>query len=323
MKATSIAPANIPFVKYMGRKDETLRLPENASISMNLSKLLTTTTVEFSDAYDCDDILLNGEHEEGEGSRVIRHLDRIRTMANISLKARVVSENGFPTGTGLSSSSSGFAALTVAGAAAAGLKLSERELTVLARQGSGSACRSIPDGFVEWLDADTSGESYSYSLYPPDYWEIADVVALVSTERKRVESSLAHRSVSMGPYYRTRIARMPEKVKRCKEFLRTKDFPALGALAEEEALDLHVIFMSVGIIYLTPQSLQLIKLVPEWREQGLPVYFTLNTGQDVHLLCEKKHVGDVQKKLQGLDFVRDVMVNEPAKGARLVGEHLF
>ncbi|MFA4875483.1 MAG: diphosphomevalonate decarboxylase, partial [bacterium] len=150
----------------MGRKDEALRLPENASISMNLSKLLTTTTVEFSNVYDRDDVLLNGEHEEEERSRIIKHLDRIRTMANMSEKARVVSENSFPTGTGLSSSSSGFAALTVAGAAAAGLELSERELTILARQGSGSACRSIPDGFVEWLDADTSGESYSYSLYP-------------------------------------------------------------------------------------------------------------------------------------------------------------
>jgi len=323
MKATSIASANIPFVKYMGRKDEVLRLPENASISMNLSKLLTTTTVEFSDAYERDDILLNGEHEEGEGSRVIRHLDRIRKMAKITLKARVVSENSFPMGTGLSSSSSGFAALTVAGAVAAGLKLSERELTILARQGSGSACRSIPDGFVEWLDASASEGSYSYSLYPPGYWEIADVVALVSTERKHVKSSLAHRSVSTGPYYRARIARMPEKVKRCEEYLKAKDFPALGALAEEEALDLHVIFMSAGIIYLTPQSLQLIKLVPEWREQGLSVYFTLNTGQDVHILCEKKNVENVQKKLQGLDFVRDVIVNEPARGARISEKHLF
>ena len=95
MKATSIAPANLPFVKYMGRKDEVLRLPENASLSMNLSNLLTTTTVEFSDELEHDDILLNGEREEGEGSRGIRHLDRIRQMARINLKARVVSKTVF------------------------------------------------------------------------------------------------------------------------------------------------------------------------------------------------------------------------------------
>jgi len=134
---------------------------------------------------------------------------------------------------------------------------------------------------------------------------------------------VAHQSVSTGPYYRARIARMPEKVKLCKEYLKAKDFPALGAFAEEEALDLHVIFMSAGIIYLTPQSLELIKLVPEWRSDGLPVYFTLNTGQDVHLLCEKKNADAVKEKLKKLGFVRDVIVNEPAKGARLIEEHLF
>ncbi|OGJ62231.1 diphosphomevalonate decarboxylase [Candidatus Peribacteria bacterium RIFCSPLOWO2_01_FULL_51_18] len=323
MKATSIAPANLPFVKYMGRKDEVLRLPENASLSMNLSNLLTTTTVEFSDELEHDDILLNGEREEGEGSRGIRHLDRIRQMARINLKARVVSKNSFPTGTGLSSSSSGFAALTVAGAAAAGLKLSERELTILARQGSGSACRSIPDGFVEWKDAATDKESYAFSLYPSDYWDITDIVAIVSTAKKKIKSSTAHKLVLTSPYFQTRLYGMPEKIRKCKAALKAKNFELLGELAEKEALDLHVIFMSAGIIYLTPQSLELIKLVPEWRAEGLPVYFTLNTGQDVHLLCEKKDCDAVKEKLKNLSFVRDIIVNEPAKGARLVEGHLF
>src|SRR3982074_336513 len=143
MKATALAPSNIAFIKYWGKKDEDLRLPENGSISMNLSNLLTTTTVEFDPNYKDDEIFINDDLDYLMArKRVIAHLDRIRSKAKIKDKAKVVSKNNFPSGTGLSSSASGFAALTVAAASAAGLKLSEKELSVLARLGSGSACRS-------------------------------------------------------------------------------------------------------------------------------------------------------------------------------------
>jgi len=131
MKTTAITPSNIAFIKYWGKKDEALRLPENGSISMNLSNLLTTTTVEFSSQYKEDSVIINGVQEPNEGSRAIKHLDRIRKLANISDKAKVVTENNFPTGTGLSSSASGFAALTVAPAKAPRLTLSEKDLPLL------------------------------------------------------------------------------------------------------------------------------------------------------------------------------------------------
>src|SRR5438105_235128 len=109
MKSTAIAPSNIAFIKYWGRKDEVLRLPENGSISMNLSSLQTTTTVEFNSDFTQDTITINGLQEKNEGSRAIKHLDRIRKLAQLATHAKVVTENNFPTGTGLSSSASGFA----------------------------------------------------------------------------------------------------------------------------------------------------------------------------------------------------------------------
>lgn len=307
----------------MGRKDEVLRLPENGSISMCLSDLLTTTTVEFSDAYTADEVTINGEKEEGEATRVIKHLDRIRSLATISTKARVVSTNTFPIGTGLSSSASGFAALTVAGAAAAGLTLSERELSILARQGSGSGCRSIPDGFVHWHDAETSEGSFAETIFPPDYWDIVDVVAIASSHRKLVTTSDAHIRVANGPYYAERIARMPKKLEECMQILTAKDFSALGQFIEEEALDLHAIFMTAGIIYLTPESLLVISQVRAWRQEGLEVYFTVNTGQDVHILCERKNVAVLQEKLAGISEVKKVIVNSVGEGTRLSEKHLF
>ena len=106
MKATAIAPSNVAFIKYWGKKDEALRLPENGSISMNLSNLLTTTTVEFSKDFKEDMVIINDQTEDNEGSRAVRHLDRIRNLAKIKYKAKAVSKNNFPTGTGLSSSAS-------------------------------------------------------------------------------------------------------------------------------------------------------------------------------------------------------------------------
>jgi diphosphomevalonate decarboxylase len=322
MKATAIAPSNIAFIKYMGRKDDVLRLPENGSISMNLSNLLTTTTVEFSDQYKKDEVTIDGRHEEGESARVIKHLDRIRALATIKTNAKVVSANNFPAGTGLSSSASGFAALTLAGAAAAGLTLSEKSLSILARQGSGSSCRSIPDGFTEWHDGNTSEESFAESLFPPDHWDICDVVAVASSKRKEVPTSEAHGRVESGPYYQARIKTMQKKILQCKKILAEKDFAALGALCESEALDLHVIFMSAGIIYLRPESLAVMQAVQSWRPQ-LQAYFTVNTGQDVHVLCEAKDAVEVEKHLKALDFVKQTIVNTPAPGARLTEKHLF
>ena len=98
-----------------------------------------------------------------------------------------------------------------------------------------------------------------------------------------------------------------------------------GEFVEAEAVEFHAITMTSqpSLLYLIPDSLRLMKIVRQWRAEGLPVYFNINTGQDVHVLCEKKDVKAVQAKLKALDYVRDVIVNEPAEGARVVQKHLF
>lgn len=325
MKATAIAPSNIAFIKYWGRKDEILRLPANGSISMNLSDLKTTTTVEFSKEYDKDKIVINKKTDEKESERVTKHLDRIRKIASINLKAKVLSENNFPTGTGLSSSSSGFAALTVAGSKAAGLNLQERELSILARQGSGSSCRSIPDGFVEWLDGDTSETSYALSLYPPDYWDIVDIVCLVSKNRKEVSSTEGHKTAGSSPFFQVRKSLINEKLKEIKSFIKNKDFQNFGQLLEAEALELHAIYLTSNpsLIYLLPGSLRVMHFVKKWRDEGLEVYFTLNTGQDIHLICQKKDAKRIAEMAEDIDEVQKTIINHPSTGAKISTNHLF
>ncbi len=326
MKATAIAPSNIAFTKYWGKKDEALRLPENGSISMCLSNLLTTTTVEFSLAYTKDEITINDEElEEDETERVIKHLDRLRKMANMNQKAKVVSHNNFPIGTGLSSSASGFAALSLAASKAAGLNLSEKELSILARQGAGSACRSIPGGFVGWLNGDTSDTSFSVQIFPPEYWTIADVVAVVSEGKKEVSTSAGQALAKSSPFMKTRLSYMKEKNELAKKLIAEKKFTEFGELTEAEALELHAIMLTQKphLIYWTTGTLHIMKLTSRWRSEGIPVYFTINTGQDIHLICEQKNVDKVKAKLEELDFVKNIIVNTPGEGTRLSDNHLF
>jgi diphosphomevalonate decarboxylase len=322
MKATAIAPSNLALIKYMGRKDDVLRLPANGSISMNLSGCLTTTTVEFSEEYAQDELRINGESEGKESARAFKHLDRIRALARIDLRARIESSNSFPRSTGLSSSSSGFAALTLASTSALELTLSPKELSILARQGSGSACRSIPDGFVEWKDGVTSEESYAESIFPPEHWDLCDVVAVVTYEKKKVTSTDTHVAVRQSPLFEPRIAAMPARIKECKRLLAARDLSKLGPLIEQESMDLHALYESVGIVQRSPEATQMMELVRQWRSE-IPVYFSLNTGQNVHLICEAKDAGRVEEKLRSTSIVKDVIVNHPAPGARLVDQHLI
>ena len=325
MKKTAVAPTNIAFIKYWGRKDEVLRLPTNGSISMNLSGLSTVTTVEFDRKYAKDEVTINGVQNEKESLRVIKHLDRIRNLAKISDKAKIVSLNNFPTATGLSSSASGFAALTIAGCAAAGLTLNTRELSILARQGSGSACRSIPDGFVEWVDGNTNDTSYAKSIFPSDYWDLIDIVTIVSDERKDVSTSEGQKRVGTSPFMSTRLKLLPDKIMKCKKYIKERDFTSFGELIESEALELHAIMLTSqpSLIYWLPATVRVMKLVKKWRQDGLPVYFTVNTGQDIHLICEKKDVASLEERLKTVQDIKKIIISYPSHGTTLTEKHLF
>lgn len=319
MKATATAPSNIAFIKYWGKKDKELKLPENASISMNLSNLLTTTTVEFSPKFKEDFVIVNGQNDSKQSNRVIEHLNLIRKKTNILLKTKVVSKNNFPDGTGLSSSASGFAALTLAATKAAELNLNEKELSILARQGSGSACRSIPDGFVEW-----AGE-WAESLYPQDYWKINDVVAIISQEKKEVSSTEGQKLASSSPFFQTRLENINKKTNQFKKSLETKNFTEFGQIIENEALELHAIMLTStpSLIYWQPETVKLMKLVKKWRDGGLEVYFTINTGQDIHLIIEEKNRNKLVNRLKDVKEVKKIIINQPSVGARLTEKHLF
>lgn len=326
MKATALAPANIAFIKYWGKKDDALRIPMNASVSMNLSEAYSVTTVEFSDTFNHDDVaFIEGELSSKEIERIIKHIDRIRKMARFDKRVKVRTKNTFPKSTGIASSASGFAALTLAGAASAGLSFSEKEISILARTGSGSACRSIPDGFVQWNAGSTSEESFAYSLCPPNWWDIRDILVIIENTEKKVSSAKGMEFAATSPCFQARLAAIPERISRMKKALKNKDMSLMGSVLEEDCLDMHHVMQTQNppLYYWNDTTIKIMHAVENWRKNGLAVYFTIDAGPNVHLICEAKDEGQVLEKAKMLQGIQWVLVNKPAQGAHLIETHLF
>lgn len=325
MKATAVANSNIAFVKYWGNADPVLHLPANPSISVNLDGLSTTTTVVFLAEQEAHEVMINdAPASDAALRRVTAHLERVRALAGTKLRARVVSRSNFPAGTGLASSASAFAALTLATAAALGLTLTEDALSALARLGSGSACRSIPPGFVEWPVGESHETSFARSIAPPEHWPLRDCIAIVSTVHKAVGSAEGKSRAPSSPLYRARVEGAAARVAACRSAILRRDLPALGKVMEADTVMMHAITMTSRppIYYWTPATLRIIRAVVAWRAEGLPVYHTEDAGPNVHCLCEEADAAEVARRLEALPGVRQVRVTRPGGGARLVSEHL-
>ena len=205
--ATAISHPNIAFIKYWGNRDNELRLPANGSISMNLDGLTTRTRVTFDPSFPTDIFDLNNKRQSGSSlERVVKHLNFIRGLRGVSTHAHVLSDNDFPTGAGIASSAAAFSALALAGSAALQLQFSEKDLSRLARRGSGSACRSIPTGFVEWTAGRTDEDSYAFSIAEPSSWDLVDCIAVVQSAHKTVGSTAGHALAGSSPLQNARRA---------------------------------------------------------------------------------------------------------------------
>jgi len=318
--ATAIGCPNIAFIKYWGNRDQRLRTPSNGSISMNLAGLYARTQVTFDDALCCDDLLnLNGRTEsEGALRRVSSFMDHVRQMAGLRAYARVVSENNFPIGTGIASSAAAFAALALAASQAAGLDLSEAQLSRLARLGSGSACRSVPGGFVEWREG-SDADSYAFSIAPPEHWNLVDCVAVLKTGHKPVGSTEGHVLAGTSPLQNARVADTPRRLDRCRSAILGRDFTALAEIIEQDSNMMHAVMMTSHppLFYWEPGSLELMTAVKTWRKEGIAAAYTLDAGPNVHIICEGAAVPAVRARLAQMPFIRQVLEAAPGGPACL------
>lgn len=344
-KATATAPANIAFVKYWGAVDLERALPVNRSISMTLSHSCTRCTVlpredgSSHEVYLVDETGDRVEAPEGFAGRVLSHLDRLRGWAGYDGFFRVATRNNFPMATGLGSSASGFAALTLATTRALGRELSPRTLSVLSRRsGSGSAARSAMGGYVEWPGGDVpdvaerglaapedDSGGHARVLAPAEHWDLRDVVAVVETGAKPVPSVEGHRRAGTSPYYERRLELLPDRLERVRRGIRERDLELLGAVLEREAVDLHLVAMSSRppIFYWTGGTLEVIREVRAMREDGVNAYFSIDAGPNVHVICEPDLEDAVAGRLGSLAAVRTLIRDGVGQGPIVSDDHLL
>lgn len=327
--ATAKANTNIALIKYWGKRDEKLFLPMNSSISITLNNFYTITTVEFKEELKADNLIW--DHAPGSPKELIKissFLHIIRKEAGVRLYANVITENHVPTAAGFASSASGYAALAAAAAMALGLHLSPEELSKIARQGSGSACRSIYGGFVEWQKGslEDGSDSYARQILDESAWNLTILSVIVSTGQKKVSSREGmKRTVETSPFYKGWLDTVSEDMEAAKNAIRNRDFVSLGEVVEGNALKMHATMLGSrpAIIYWESGTLEVMHGIQDLRQEGIPVYFTIDAGPNVKVLCEPENEGKVKQALIRLRSVQKVISCNPGEGVRYLSEHLI
>jgi diphosphomevalonate decarboxylase len=320
--ATAIAHPNIALIKYWGKRGDTENLPAVGSLSITLAAMRSRTTVAFEAGRRGDTVILNGRQDEETTRRVSTCLGRLRQRAGVSDGALVESANDFPTGAGLASSASGFAALVTAAAAALGMELPPSELAAVARIGSGSAPRSLFGGFAvlrNRSDGDVSCEPW----LAPEQWPLQVVIAITSEAPKAVGSREGMaRSRETSPYYPAWLSSHDADLEAGMESVRRRDFTGLAELAEHNCLKMHAVMMTSRppLMYWTAATLDCLRTVQELRRSGVGVFFTVDAGPQVKAVCQPEAVPEVTRALAALPGVSRVITSGLGPAAHLADD---
>lgn len=317
-KATAKANPNIALVKYWGKRDEELILPLAGSLSLTLDILPTTTTVSLQPGAEHDTFRLNGNDKtDTSASRVTRFLDLVREIAGSNEHAHVESTNDAPTGAGLASSASGFAALALAASKAYGLDLDAKDLSRLARRGSGSASRSIIPNIAVWREGDDES-SFAESVEAP---ELRMAIVTLDSGQKAVSSREAMRRTRLtSPFHEAWITSTRASLEEMIAVCASGDIERIGQITESHALRMHAVIQSTEppIRYLSGRSIDVFDAVKGLRDSGAYAYATADAGPNVAVLSTPQDIDAVARSLSNFG---DVRVAAPGLGARLVEEN--
>jgi len=303
--ATASAAANIALVKYWGKASVGNNQPATGSVSLGLEDLRTTTTLEYAtgnrDTFDT-------ELDDNSRKRALRFLDRVRLTHNINQPLHITTANNFPTGTGLASSASGFAALSLAFNALFNLKLAARDLSRMARLGSGSAARSIFGGVVELIPSD---DAYAIPIATAEEWPLDIVVAVTEERPKAIGSTDAMiQTANTSPFYRSWLSSHSDDMRLAKQAITEKDFGKLADTSEHNCLKMHatMITSQPPIVYWQPSTVEIMHQVRALRSSGTPAFFTIDAGAQVKIVCLPSATDAIRQQLQTITGLKQVIV---------------
>ena len=324
MQALAQAQPNIALVKYWGKRDARLNLPATGSLSVTLESLWTRTRVVVDSALEADTLAFDGRPARpAQTARVGTLLDELRGRAGSTARARVETTNNFPTGAGLASSASGFAALVVAASEAYGLALDAAELSRLARQGSGSAARSIFGGFVEMQRgvSPDGHDAHAHPLLAAEAWPLEVVIAITSTAEKAVGSTEGMtRTALTSPYYDAWVRSSDADIAAARVAVAARDFEALAGVSERSCLRMHALALSAepALVYWNGTTVEAMRRIRDLRGAGTAAFFTIDAGPQVKAVCEPADAQRVADALREIPGVVQVLRSALGAGARLI-----
>ncbi len=300
---SAYAPTNIALCKYWGKRDQQINLPLTSSLSIALPSKGARTSLKL---HDHDQVTLNGQLLAPDSNFVKRlgqFLDLFRMPHAWHLAVDI--EMNIPVAAGLASSACGFAALVLSLDDLFGWQLSKKDLSILARLGSGSASRSLWDGFVEWHIGQQEDGMDSYAESLPFTWsELRVGILPLSQKEKPISSREAmQRTVETSLLYKEWPQKVMFDMAALKKALETKDFDLLGATAESNAMNMHATMLSSWppICYSLPDTIAAMQEIWSLRQQGCPVYFTQDAGPNLKLLFLKDQADRVKQSFANLD----------------------
>ena len=321
VKATARAHPIQGLVKYHGMRDEELRLPYHDSISLCTAPTATTTTVEWEPDATENTYVIGGETVDGRAAeRIDAVVDHVRELAGFDHAVRLESENSFPSNIGFGSSSSGFAAAALALTEAAGLDRSLPEVSTIARRGSSSAARAVTGAYSVLETGLNDADCRSYRLdvgegddgFDPE--EDLRIVAAHVPAYKETEE--AHREAAASHMMQARTAHVQDQLVEMRDALRAGSFGRIFELAEHDSLSLTATTMTgpAGWVYWQPETIAVFNAVRELREEGVPVYFSTDTGASVYVNTRVDYVDTVESRIAEIGIDTDVWrVGGPAR----------
>ena len=294
---TAIAHPNIALVKYWGKQNHILNYPASPSLSITLDSLITKTKVSASTETR---LLLNGKRNED--LKVAKFLDLFRENFELP-PVSVETNNNFPTGAGLASSASGFAALVTALNENFQLGLSLSSLSEWARRGSASAARSIFGGFVTLQGPNWRADQ----LAKERHWDLEICIVVINEGPKKISSTTGMKtSEATSPFYLEWIKSADSDFEIAKKAIIERDFVKLSEVSEQNCLKMHSVMHTSqpAISYWAPGTVLAMELVREIRSAGTPAFFTMDAGPQVKVIYPKKYRTTIQKSLEELKNVR-------------------
>ncbi len=310
------ACSNVALVKYWGKLDPVTNQPATGSLSIGLDALRTTTQVALLSGAD-DELAINDIQSGKAIDRVRAFLALCRRRYGFEQHFSVTTHNNFPTGAGLASSASGFAALGLAINKLMALALPAKQLSQLARRGSGSAARSVFGGFVEVVLA---ADAFARPLAPAEHWPLSVVLAITDASEKAVGSGEAMlRTAATSPCYQGWLDSHPDDLLQARQAIANRDFELLARVSEANCLKMHAAIMtsSPPILYWLPATLALMHKIRQLRAAGWPVFFTIDAGAQMKAVCLAGSEETLERELQQVPGVLST-IKSPVGGAPCV-----